>query len=252
MENRALLLQLEPHDRGGLLETILKEKGWDLEVRPLYRGGAFPISLKGYGPILIPGGPLDFHEGQESRYLKEGLRFIRQALKIDHPVLGLGLGALLMARALGAKIRPSAYKEIGWYWINQTPVARTDPLFSRLDPYLLVFQWHGNTLDLPPEAVCLAGNRAFPNQAFRVGSNAYGLQFHLEITEAIIKDWLSNRVREVAQAAPRATTPEDILSDTSIYLKRHHHQARIFFSEYLDRARKQIGRIHQTPLFEQG
>jgi GMP synthase (glutamine-hydrolysing) len=244
MENRALLLQLEPHDQGGLLETILKEKGWDLEVRPLGRGGAFPLSLKEYGPVLILGGPLGFSEKRETPHLKEGLRFIRQALKIDHPVLGLGLGALLMARALGAKIRPSAYKEIGWYWINQTPVARTDPLFSRLDPYLLVFQWHGDTMDLPPEAVCLAGNRAFPNQAFRVGSHAYGLQFHLEITEAIIKAWLSHRVRELTQAAPQSTTPEDILSDTSIYLQRHHSQARIFFSEYLDRAGRQVRRIH--------
>ncbi|HMK65998.1 MAG TPA: type 1 glutamine amidotransferase [Thermodesulfobacteriota bacterium] len=161
------------------------------------------------------------------------MTFRSQALRRGHPILGIGFGAELMAKSLGAQVNRGPFKEIGWYWVNQTPLARSDPLFSHLDPYLLVFEWHRDAFDLPTEAIPLAGNRAYPNQAFRFDPFSYGLHFHLEVTESIIKTWLSVRAGEIQMGVPSALTPEDILADARIYLDRLHTQARIFLLGYL-------------------
>jgi GMP synthase (glutamine-hydrolysing) len=240
MGNTALLLQHAPEERGGLFESLLLEKEWELEICPLFSGTPLPSSFKEYGLILIPSGPMRSTDIRPSLFLKKEIAFIRQALKVDHPVLGIGLGAELMATALGAKVSRGPHKEIGWYWINQTPQARSDPLFSQLDPFLLAFQWHEEAFALPPEAVCLAGNRAYPNQAFRFEYHSYGLQFHLEVTEAMIKAWLSSWVQEIQMTPFHMGTPEDILNDSHIYSERIHRQARIFFLGYLDLIEKNI------------
>lgn len=246
MSKTALILQHSPEVRGGLFEEILLEQGWKLEVLPLFLGSGLPSSPKEFGMVLALGGPMSANDEEVHPFLKKEIPFIRQALKFGYPVLGIGLGAQLMAKALGAAVCQGPFKEIGWYWINQTPLARSDPLFSNLDPYLLVFEWHGETFDLPSEADGLAGNRAYPNQAFRFESLSYGLQFHLEVTESMIKTWLSSRVREIKAADPQSLTPEDILVDARIYLDRLHNQARLFFSGYLRLLEKIYGKNSTT------
>lgn len=234
MSKTALILQHCPEVRGGLFEEILDEQGWKLEILPLFLGSPLPLSAKEFGMTLVLGGPMGVNDEKEFPFLRNEIPFIRQALKMGHPVIGLGLGAQLMAKAMGGTVFQGPFKEIGWYWINQTPLARSDPLFSNLDPYLLVFEWHRDTFELPSAADGLAGNRAYPNQAFRIYSLSYGLQFHWEVTEAMIKTWLSAWVREIKMGAdPQSLTPEDILLDAPIYLKRLHAQARVFFLGYL-------------------
>ena len=243
MSKRALILQHNPKIRGGLFEKILAEEGWELEVLSLFSGTSLPPSLKEFGMTLVLGGPMSANDERGFPFLKKEIPFIRQALKIGHPVLGIGLGAQLMAKALGAAVCQGPFKEIGWYWINQTPLARSDPLFSHLDPYLLVFEWHRDTFDLPSEAEGLAGNRAYPNQAFRFAPLSYGLQFHMEVTEDMIKMWLSDWVREIETSLEaQPLTPEDILTDARIYLERLHSQARVFFAGYLKLLEKMNGR----------
>lgn len=246
MSKTALILQHRPEVRGGLFEEILLEQGWKLEVLPLFLGSGLPSSPKEFGMILIQGGPMSANDEEVHSFLKKEIFFVRQVLKVDHPVLGIGLGAQLMAKSLGATVCQGPFKEIGWFWINQTPLARSDPLFSSLDPYLLVFEWHGETFDLPSEADGLAGNRAYPNQAFRLESLSYGLQFHLEVTEPMIKTWLSSWVREIKPTDPRSLTPEDILLDARIYLDRLHAQARLFFLGYLKLLEKKYGKNYRT------
>lgn len=242
MPKTALLLKQAPEEPGGLFEEILQEQQWKLEIRPLFSGSPLTLSLREFGMIMILGGPMDLPDSKGVFLFKKEIPFIRQALKIGSPVLGINLGAGLMARALGARVYPGPHKEIGWSWINQTPLAKTDPLFSKLEPYLLVFEWHGETFDLPTGAVCLAGNRAFPNQAFRFGPLSYGLQFHLEVTEPMIKTWLSLWAKAIELAEPQPLTPEDILVDARIYLDRLHAQARIFFLGYLKLLEKLSGK----------
>ena len=106
-------------------------------------------------------------------------------------MLGVCLGAQLIAKALGASVYRNPVKEIGWFEIEVTGEGAADPLFAGVGPRETVFQWHGETFDLPPGARWLASSTACCHQAFRIGSSAYALQFHLEVTPEMIADWCS-------------------------------------------------------------
>jgi len=122
-------------------------------------------------------------------WLGDEMREIRDAVDRGKPVLGICLGAQLIAKALGAMVYRNPAKEIGWAPVYWTEQAAADPLFrgfSRPEP---VFHWHGETFDLPDGAERLAYSEVCANQAFRIAGNVYGLQFHLEVTPAIVEDW---------------------------------------------------------------
>jgi len=233
MNKTALILQHTAEERGGLFEEVLLELGWGLEVLPLFAGADLPASLNGFGLTLVMGGPMSANQEKAYPFLKKEIPFLRKALKMEEPVLGICLGAQLMAKALGARVYPGPHKEIGWYWLGQTPSARNDPLFSLLDPYFMVFQWHGETFDLPPGADCLASNPAYPQQAFRWGEVAYGFQFHLEMTQPMLQTWLDSWGGEIKKARPQPNTAQDILRDAAIYLERLQSQARRVILAYL-------------------
>ncbi len=113
---------------------------------------------------------------------------IRLAMAQRKPVLGICLGAQLIARAAGATVRRNPAKEIGWFGLRFTGAAANDRLFQGLSDET-VFHWHGETFDLPDGAELLASSELCRNQAFRIGEEVYGLQFHLEVTPAMIADW---------------------------------------------------------------
>ena len=122
-------------------------------------------------------------------WIQHEIAAIREAVHRGIPVLGICLGAQLIARALGARVFRNPEKEIGWSPLHWTAAATTDPLFHGFSAPETVFQWHGETFDLPPDAEWLAYSEACRNQAFRAGAGVYGLQFHLEVTPAMIADW---------------------------------------------------------------
>jgi GMP synthase (glutamine-hydrolysing) len=233
MTMTALVLQHAPEEPGGLFEEFLLNQGWKLEVIPLFSIPNLPPLRKRFELILVLGGPMSANNEDRYPFLKQELLFLKRALKLGHPVFGICLGAQLMAKALGARVYPGPYKEIGWYWLNKTSLAKRDPLFSLLDPYFLVFQWHGETFDLPSDAICLAGNDTYPHQAFRFGSLAYGVQFHLELTEELLRTWLASWSDEIGEARPQPLSAGEILEDAVVYLDRLQAQARQVFSCYL-------------------
>lgn len=138
--------------------------------------------------LIVMGGPMSAND--DLAWLRHEIGVIQEAVHRGIPVLGVCLGAQLIARALGAKVYKNPEKEIGWGWVRSTEAARGDRLFDRFPDPEMVFQWHGETLDLPPGAELLAYGDACRNQAFRAGRNVYGIQFHLEVTPDIITDWL--------------------------------------------------------------
>ena len=148
-------------------------------------------------------------------FLADEVRWLRQAVEADLPVLGVCLGAQLLAKALGSRVFANRVKEIGWYEVELLPEAADDPLFCDVASPATVFHWHGDTFDLPRGAVQLARSSQCENQAFRFGPSAYGLQFHLEMTAEMIDDWLceANNCGELAgldyidPAAIRRQTP---------------------------------------------
>jgi GMP synthase-like glutamine amidotransferase len=184
---RVLAFRHVPFEGVGLIAPVLEERGLSLEYVDLYSPHARPPEIADAAGLILLGGPMSVNDPLP--YLKLETDFIVQAVERQQPVLGICLGSQLIARALGSRVYRNPQKEIGWFDIHLTEAASSDPLFSGLNPSETVFHWHGETFDLPPGATHLAYSEACPNQAFRVGSKVYGLQFHLEVTPAMIADW---------------------------------------------------------------
>jgi len=150
-----------------------------------------PLSRDGEGAVsglILMGGSMSVHDDLPRLRREEAC--IREAVDRGIPVLGICLGAQLIAKALGARVRRSPVKEIGWAPVHWTEAAAADPLFAGFGASETLFHWHAETFDLPPCAEWLAYSDACAHQAFRAGNRVYGLQFHLEVTPAIIEEWL--------------------------------------------------------------
>lgn len=179
-------LEIEPPE---LIGEAFREQSIETEM-VLAPHDLIPKSPDGYGGIVIMGGPMSAND-DHLPYIREEIRLLRQAIARDLPVLGICLGAQLLAKAAGAVIEPAEARELGWYRLTPTPEAPSDPLFTHLpEQGLTVFQWHGESFSLPEKATLLASCEHVPHQAFRLGSCQYGLQFHVEIAEETIGKWI--------------------------------------------------------------
>jgi GMP synthase (glutamine-hydrolysing) len=151
--------------------------------------------LDSFSHVIIMGGPMAVYEMQKYPYLVNEALFIDRSIKANKYVLGVCLGAQMVAHVLGAKVYPGQTKEIGWYDVALTPDGMSDRLMSALAlpgrNVAQVFQWHGDTFDLPRNTTWLALSDRFPNQAFRYADRVYALQFHIEVTPAIVLDWMT-------------------------------------------------------------
>jgi len=158
-------------------------------------GDAAP-DISAFSHLLIMGGPMAVYEMHKHPYLVREAQLIEQAIKENKHVLGVCLGAQMLAHVLGSRVYAGNAKEIGWYEVALTPDGMKDPAMSGLAMQgrseAQVFQWHGDTFDLPAGAVRLASSDLYPNQAFRYNDRVYALQFHIEVTPGIVRDWLKN------------------------------------------------------------
>ena len=161
----------------------------------LSTGDAVP-DLGPFTHLVIMGGPMAVYEMDRYPYLKNEVQLISAAIKANKHVLGVCLGTQMVAHALGARVYAGEQKEIGWYEVSITPEGMKDPLMSSLaldgKSLAQVFQWHGDTFDLPANAVRLASSDLYHNQAFRYSDRVYALQFHIEVTPKIVFDWLKD------------------------------------------------------------
>ncbi|MEE9276337.1 MAG: glutamine amidotransferase [bacterium] len=199
-------------ERLGRLGDALERCGVEHRCFPFHRGAPVPAALDALGDALVVlGGPMGVYEEASHPWLAAEIRIIGEALREDFPVYGLCLGCQLMARALGARVYPGeGKKEIGWFPIRLTEEAAGDPLHAAEPDTFPVFQWHGDTFDLPAGAVRLASSERYPNQAFRFGRRGYAFQYHLEVGAGDIRTWLD--VFGEDAASPRSDAdPEAIL-----------------------------------------
>jgi GMP synthase (glutamine-hydrolysing) len=190
MSHDVLILCHAANESGGTIETALSRAGLPYRYINLYREVPSQLPLEQATGLVVLGGPMNVDEVQRYPFLAADVRWIRQAVEGRLPVLGVCLGAQLLAKALGARVYANGVKEIGWYPIEMTPAAADDALFA-CGGTQTVFQWHGDTFDLPAEAVQLARSPLCEYQAFRYGPTAYGLQFHVEMTAPMIDQWLA-------------------------------------------------------------
>jgi GMP synthase (glutamine-hydrolysing) len=184
MTGKILSIQNIACETLGTLEDLLLSDGYDLYNVQAPKN-PIPKSADEFSAIIILGGPMSVYEG--ITYLNEEQVLIRDAFQKNVPILGICLGSQLIAGALGGTVYRGAKKEIGWYDVYITDKG-LDSLFKGFDQRKLrVFQWHGDSYWLPPQAEILAYSDHYP-QAFRIGST-YGLQFHLEVTTNMIETW---------------------------------------------------------------
>lgn len=176
---RAHYFQHVPFEGLGCIETRLRALGYEVTATRLFESQVFP-SIEDIDFLIIMGGPMSVNDEERFPWIASEKSSIRSFIETGKPVLGICLGAQLIASAMGARIYPNPQPEIGWFPIHGTPTTRSD-LF-RFPATLDAFHWHGETFDLPPRATRLASSAACENQAFQIGNSVIGLQFHLETT----------------------------------------------------------------------
>jgi GMP synthase (glutamine-hydrolysing) len=214
-----LVCQHVPYEPLGTLNPLLKREGYRIRYVNFGREPDARPRLDGYNGVVVLGGPMSVTDTERFPHLSHEAALIRDAVAEGLPVLGICLGAQLIAKALGAEVRPHTEKEIGWYSLSPTEAAKADPVFAHFESSEKVFQWHGDTFEIPEGAIHLATTETCQNQAFRYGENVYGLQFHLECDEPMIERWLKvpHHVEEIVSTAGkidpgaiRTQTPQHI------------------------------------------
>ncbi len=188
--NRILVIKHIDCEGLGSFEPHLKEMGFIPVTVCGYKGEEIPQSDKEFHALILLGGPIGVYETEKYPFLKEEMILVKNFHESGKAILGICLGAQLIAEALGGKVYKGMGKEIGWYHINFTAEGRMDPIFSDMPDTPMVFQWHGDTFELPHGAQRLAFSYMYPNQAFRIKNNIYGIQFHIEVTEDMVSEWM--------------------------------------------------------------
>ena len=184
----------------GTIEDYLIKNKIPYTIIELAGGEKLP-NPHNFTTLIMMGGPMSVNEDEIYPYIKEEEKLVRDFISKGKKILGVCLGAQIMAKALGAKVYTGPQKEIGWYYIDLTEEGIKDPLMKSLSFHpqvrdflkkFNVFHWHGETFDIPDGAVSLASSALYPNQAFRHGYKAYAFQFHIEVRKEMILEWLKD------------------------------------------------------------
>jgi GMP synthase (glutamine-hydrolysing) len=185
---RVLSVTHGPNVPGGLFDDVVREAGHELERWVVPLGGA-PQPARSYDAIMVFGGSMHPDQDIQHPWLEREEEFLREVLAEDVPVVGVCLGAQMLARSAGARVRPAPAPEIGWFDVELTPAGRDDPVLGVLPARTDTFQWHSYTFDVPPHGTELARS-ALCTQAFRVAQRAWGIQFHAEVTLPMVEAWI--------------------------------------------------------------
>lgn len=236
---RAHYLQHVAFEGLGSIAPWLKEAGYKISSTRYFEAPVLPEPEE-VDFLIAMGGPMSVNDEIQFPWLSEEKAFIREAVLAGKPVLGVCLGAQLIAAAMGARVYSNRCREIGWFPVRAVPI--TDKLLFRVfrfPPAAEVFHWHGETFDLPSGAVRLADSEACRNQAFQVGPSTIGLQFHLETTPESLQEITSNCRAELVpsvyvqtEASLLATPPakfqaiNDLMAEVLSFLQASGGQAR--------------------------
>ncbi|WP_127476864.1 glutamine amidotransferase [Sulfurivermis fontis] len=208
MKKQALAIRHVAFEDAGSFAVTLEQLGYELHYLEAGMDDLAAIDAAAPDLLLILGGPIGAYEEELYPFLHAELRLIGKRLVAQRPIIGICLGAQLMARALGARVYPGKEgKEIGWAPLQLTVAGQASPLRHLAPESTPVLHWHGDTFDLPAGAERLAGTRRYPNQAFAVGRHALALQFHPEVTAAGMERWFIGHACEIG-ATPDISVPQ--------------------------------------------
>jgi GMP synthase (glutamine-hydrolysing) len=185
---RLAVLQHIACEHPGVFSEVIAQRGAEAVAVELDEGEPLP-DWREFDAVLVMGGPMGVGDEGEHSWLAAEKRWVGEAVAAGRPFLGVCLGVQLLAAALGARVYAAERPEVGLLEVELTAEGREDPLFAGLDDPIVSLQWHGDTFDLPEAAVRLASSPLVANQAFRAGEAAYGVQFHLEVTGEMAREW---------------------------------------------------------------
>ncbi len=231
---RVLVLQHIACEPPGAFEDVLIEHGATIQRVALDEGDALP-AWRDADAIVAMGGPMSVNDDAELPWLREEKRLIGEAVRAGVPYWGACLGVQLLAASLGARVYAGPAPEVGLLPVTLTEAALDDPVFAALPREQLTLQWHGDTFDLPQGAVRLAGSPAYPNQAFRWGRAAYGVQFHLEVSAEMAREWAN--VPAYSEALERVLGPgalPRLIAELETQAESMRSRARAMFERWLE------------------
>ncbi len=230
---RVLALQHVWDDPPGYLGEMLHEHGITCDVIDITSEA--PPDPAAYQAIVVMGGPQHVYLDEQQPYMKREIAMLGRAVEKEIPTLGICLGGQLLARALGGKVYRHRLTELGFFQIPLTQAGQHDPLFASLPGHQLAFHWHEDVFDLPTGAILLASSENAPNQAFRFGPYAYGIQFHIELNAELVKTWLHFPAfaQELIQTLGSENAPEVLEEEWSKHAATYRAHTRIMFENFL-------------------
>lgn len=206
-------LQHIPIEGPGSIEKWALKKNHSLSATRLYNNETLPES-DDFDWLVIMGGPMSVNDENDHPWLKEEKEFIKNAIDSGKTLIGICLGAQLIAASLNAGVQKNKFTEIGWFPVTLTPAAKKSKVFGTLPDTIDAFHWHGETFDLPKGAIGMAKSQACANQAFSIGDKIFGFQFHLETSEKGAMDFITHFADEIKEA-PYIQSAETMLTDAS-------------------------------------
>jgi GMP synthase-like glutamine amidotransferase len=199
---RVLVIENYPKTTLGLVGEALAEAGAECQLIRTHLGENLPATHKGHDALIMLGGAQDALDDQNHPYLSAEADLTRSFGGADKAVLGICLGAQILARAYGAKNILGNPIEFGWHPVRPTHAGRADPVLSAIGNGAPIFHWHLDTFTLPTAATHLATSEQTPMQAFRIGRASYGIQFHFEAGTELVNYWTTGFAEEIADCAP--------------------------------------------------
>ncbi len=233
---KILVFQHVPYEPLGTLDPLLKAAGFRIRYINFARDREARPELDKYAAIVVLGGPMNADDIENHPNLATEVSILEEAVERDMSILGICLGAQLLAKALGGTVAPGRRREIGWYDVELTELGRSDPVLSTFAERQPVFQWHEDSISLPAGCEHLAASPDCNVQAFRHGEHAYGFQFHLEVDRFLIERWLTVPDNQAVLRAERgAVDPEQIRHETLERIADLEAQSARTFGRWVDR-----------------
>jgi GMP synthase (glutamine-hydrolysing) len=213
----------------GIIEDWARENKHRLNFTRFYENDKLP-EISESDMLIIMGGPMNVFDFHVHPWMEDEIDWVREYIDADLPVLGICLGAQIIAAALDGDVYPGQYKEIGWHNLQFLPALGDFRICKDLPATRKVFHWHGDTFPIPEGATRIASSSAFPNQAFIYNRKAIALQFHLEMTPASVAGMVENCGNELVDG-PYIQTEREILSESCCYTSNQ--QLMFLFLDYL-------------------